>query len=126
MIFTASEQSYADAVIDSIDDEHLVYDRLYRYDLTWDGGRIYKDISKRTKDLSRCLIVDDTARHIKQTDNHIHIVPFNGDLAQDKALERLSAFLMQEARSGDLRLAARKYQAMRSVREVAGGSTNKL
>ena len=110
IVFTSADQSYADLVIDNIDKGGHVVERLYRNDLIWEGGHLYKDVGKRCGELSSCLIVDDKGKMIKQQENFLPILPFHGDLEQDTALMELCDFLEQNWASGDMRLVARKWK----------------
>lgn len=111
MVFTVGDQTYADAVIDEIDVRGLVYDRLYRQHLSWEGDFAYKDVSRYIRDLAHCLIVDDKREFVKQKQNMIKVPPFFGERDGDRFLEQLGEFL--ESSLGkedvDLRDVAREY-----------------
>ena len=115
IIFTSSDQEYADTVIDKLDHMNCIYDRLYRHDLTWDGGSVCKDIQKKSKDISQCLIIDDTPEYIKHKENFIYISPFLGFDTEDKALMNLVDFFKEEIKGReaefDLRTLASKYSS---------------
>lgn len=111
MIFTSSDQTYADALIDTVDSHGCIYDRLYRRDLSFSGKRIVKDISRFSKDLSACMIIDDSDGLIKHRENHFRVSPFFGDV-NDNSLDVIAGFLEQrlgETPDLDLRELVREY-----------------
>ena len=58
VIFTASLQRYADPIIDQIDPNYVVTQRLYRQHCTSLSGGYVKDLSRLGRDLSRTVLVD--------------------------------------------------------------------
>ena len=60
VIFTASMQPYADAVIDYIDPGRVVKHRLYRESCTDFGGNFVKDLSRLNRNLERTIIIDNS------------------------------------------------------------------
>ena len=92
IVFTASHQIYADAILDYIDPtKELIQHRLYRQHCTLTPGGYYvKDlriINPEQFDLSKIVIVDNSvysfAFHI---DNGIPIVPFYRDKSDEEML----------------------------------------
>ena len=62
IVFTASEKSYADAVLDEIDPNRLIRHRLYReHCLRLDRNLYTKDLRVINRDLSKVLLVDNSA-----------------------------------------------------------------
>jgi Dullard-like phosphatase family protein len=79
IVFTASHQNYADAILDELDPDGVLFDhRLYRQhcrELTNDF--FIKDLSKINRDLSKTVLVDNSAySYAMQADNGIPILPF--------------------------------------------------
>lgn len=58
VIFTASLQRYADPIIDQLDPNNVVTQRLYRQHCTSLSGGHVKDLSRLGRDLSRTVLVD--------------------------------------------------------------------
>lgn len=115
VVFTASHQSYADAILDELDPEHeLVDHRLYRQhcrELTTDF--FIKDLSKLNRDLARTLLVDNSAySYAMQTDNAVPILPFYE--GRDYELAALEHYLNRLADSEDVRPANRAYFQLHS------------
>ncbi|CAK0829896.1 unnamed protein product [Prorocentrum cordatum] len=61
VVFTASQQSYADKVIDALDPSGLlVAHRLYRGHCTEYRGAFFKDLGHLGRPLARCVLVDNS------------------------------------------------------------------
>ena len=90
-MYTASGSSYANTVIEHIDRHNFIHERLYRKDNIKQGERLYKDLSKLSKDLSRALLIDSRADTCLQSVNQLRIKPYTGD-ASDNELKRLTSF----------------------------------
>ena len=60
VIFTASNQVYADAVINFIDKGKVVKHRLYRESCTDFNGNFVKDLARINRDLEKVIIVDNS------------------------------------------------------------------
>ncbi len=89
-VFTASHQSYADAVLDFIDPEHTLFSfRLYRDSClkTHDGYyvkdlRIFHDL-----DLSDLVLIDNSVYSFAhQIENGVPIIPFYHDKNDEELL----------------------------------------
>ena len=63
VIFTAGLQDYADWVLDQLDQKGLIRYRLYRQHASPTGMYFVKDLSRLGRDLSRTIIVDNTAEN---------------------------------------------------------------
>jgi Dullard-like phosphatase family protein len=62
VVFTASEKSYADAVLDELDPTGLIKHRLYREHCLKLGHNLYtKDLRVINRDLSQMVLVDNSA-----------------------------------------------------------------
>ena len=60
IIFTASNQTYADYVIDQIDPNHVVSYRLYKESCSDLNGATVKDLSLLNRELKRLIIIDNS------------------------------------------------------------------
>lgn len=78
IVFTASTQSYANAILDEIDPDHSIFHhRLYRQHCTRVGDFFIKDLSRLNRDLKNVVLVDNAAySYILQLNNGIPILPF--------------------------------------------------
>ena len=105
VIFTAGVKSYADPIIDDIDEWHVVSHRLYRHHTYGEGEEYIKDLALLGRDLRYTLIVDNTKDNFKnQIDNGIQIRSWFGNYDDDK-LKMLRNLLIEivERRPKDLR-----------------------
>lgn len=91
VIYTASGSAYANTIIEHIDRHNLIHERLYRKDLVKRDDRLFKDLTKLSRDLGRAVIVDSKADTCLQGENHIKISTFFGD-KNDGELKRLMTF----------------------------------
>ncbi|MFN9899089.1 MAG: HAD family hydrolase [bacterium] len=61
VIFTAAMQDYADWVLDNLDTNKIISNRLYRQHAVRNGAVFIKDMSKLGRDLSKVIIVDNVS-----------------------------------------------------------------
>lgn len=101
IIYTSGDQRYADAIVDAIDPERFIKKRLYRFDLVWEGGSIYIDMSKFTENFDMCLLIDDSVGYIKQKENLIEVSPFYGYDNHDRCLKNLIEVFQSGLRGND-------------------------
>lgn len=95
--FTASEKSYADAILDEIDpDYQYISHRLYREHCVKLQNRVYaKDLSIINRDLSKMILVDNSPlSYLYQIENGVPILPYYGGedcelLALEKYLDKI-------------------------------------
>ena len=95
VLFTASNQFYADHVVDKIDPDHKIQFRLYRESCTEFSGCQVKDLSKLGRDLNRVIIVDNSSvAYLLQPYNAI---PNTGwyDNPDDRELVHIMEFLIE-------------------------------
>ena len=108
VIFTAAEQEYADWVLNQLDKDRIISHRLYRQHVSrLDEGGILKDLNLLGRDLSKCVIVDDTASNFANLpQNGIQIKKYIED-PNDTELSKLSQRLisMLNHPSNDIRIA---------------------
>jgi Dullard-like phosphatase family protein len=92
-VFTAATQDYADWMIDLVDPDRYVTNRLYRqHALPW-GPIFVKDLSRLGRDMDRTLIIDNVQENFMlQPDQGIFIFPWYDDPA-DNALFALTPLL---------------------------------
>lgn len=93
ILFTSSEQCYANTALRIIDSEFRIKFRLYRQHLVNDNGTLVKDLRVLGRSLSSILIVDDRATNFRlQPQNAIKISPWLGD-ENDRELVKLAQVL---------------------------------
>lgn len=96
-IFTASEKTYADAIIDKLDPERrFISKRYYNSDCDQLNGIFVKDVSKLGRPLKDVIIVDNTVLCFAfQLANGIPILSYYGDnKVNDRELLELKDFLL--------------------------------
>ncbi len=105
MIFTASHEAYANAVIDYLDPEgELIQHRLYRRHCDYiEEGYYVKDMRVLGRDLAKVVLVDNAAySYAFQVANGIPILPYyEGD--QDYELRALQEYLLSLRGCEDVR-----------------------
>lgn len=106
-VFTAGLPEYASQVLDKLDKNHVISQRLYRDSCTEMNGRYAKDLSLvATNDLGSVLLVDDNPfSYSLQPDNGVPIKPFVDDM-EDQELMKLAEFFDGCYQYEDLRDAA--------------------
>ena len=60
IVFTASNQTYADYVVDQLDPDHLISYRLYKESCSDLNGATVKDLSLLNRDLKKLIIIDNS------------------------------------------------------------------
>lgn len=125
-IFTASHQSYADAVLDQLIDPQRRYPRLYRQHCIRTNEGIYiKDLRViRNRLLKDIILVDNAVYSFGfQLTNGIPILPFYKD-EQDRELIQLVAYLknhivkaksIQQANAAQFKLASLAKQDLKQL-----------
>jgi CTD small phosphatase-like protein 2 len=93
IIFTASHQDYANAILDEMDpDKLLIHHRLYRQHCSVVNDTYIKDLSLINRDLKDMVLVDNAAySYAYQLSNGIPILPFYD--GKDYELSALEAYL---------------------------------
>jgi carboxy-terminal domain RNA polymerase II polypeptide A small phosphatase len=103
VVFTASLALYANPVMDLLDPNRVVHERLYREHCVLIGGCYVKDIAKLGRDLKRTLIIDNSPlSYALQPENSIPIDGFFTDEA-DRELERVLGLLEKAKTLPDVR-----------------------
>ena len=85
IIFTAALQTYADLVIDGIDPDGVISDRLYRQHTICIGNTNIKDLTKIGRDLKHVIIIDNFLENYSlQPQNGLNIMDFEGNEYDDE------------------------------------------
>ncbi|CZR55369.1 related to mitochondrial translocase protein [Phialocephala subalpina] len=93
VIFTSQPWGMAEPVIRKLDPYHIVTWPLFREATLYENGEYVKDLSYLNRDLSKVIIIDTKAEHVKkQPENAIILKPWEGD-PKDKELVALIPFL---------------------------------
>ena len=95
IIFTAALQNYADLVIDGIDPNGVISDRLYRQHTINIGNINIKDLNKLGRDIKHIIIIDNFKENYSlQPKNGLNIIDFEGNEYDDE-LEYLKEDLLK-------------------------------
>lgn len=105
--FTASEKSYADAILDFIDPANKIFDmRLYRHNCVKTPFGMVKDLRIiKNRDLKDIIIIDNSCLSFAfNINNGVPILPFF-DNDQDEELKHLTYYLnrLQDQNIADVR-----------------------
>ncbi|PFH62162.1 hypothetical protein XA68_14831 [Ophiocordyceps unilateralis] len=93
VLFTSVPFSYAEPLVRKLDPFRFIMWPLYREATKFEDGEIVKDLSFLNRDLSKVIIIDTNATHVrKQPENAIVLEPWKGDV-KDKELVGLIPFL---------------------------------
>ena len=85
IIFTAALQTYADLVIDGIDPDGVITDRLYRQHTVSVGNANIKDLDKIGRNLKHVIIIDNFMENFSlQPKNGLNIIDFEGNEYDDE------------------------------------------
>jgi CTD small phosphatase-like protein 2 len=106
VVFTASQQAYADKVIDALDPHgRMIKHRLYRQHCTERHGAYFKELGPLGRPLSHCILVDNSPISLAcNADNGILIKSWYGESSDEELLQLLG--VLQELRrspGGDCR-----------------------
>lgn len=90
VVFTASDQAYADQVIDQLDPNGFIKYRLYRQHCTQVRGAFFKECGLLGRPLSRCILVDNSPISVAcNADNGILIKSWYGDAFDRELIDLL-------------------------------------
>ena len=103
VVFTASQQVYADYILDELDNDGVIDHKLFRDSCVFVGGNYLKDLRILGRDLSKVIIVDNAISSFAyQVNNGIPIVSWY-DEQDDCELKELLPFLEKLAEVDDVR-----------------------
>ena len=95
IIFTAALKNYADLVIEGIDPDGVISDRLYRQHTVSVGNANIKDLDKLGRDIKHVIIVDNFLENFSlQPQNGLNILDFEGN-EYDEELDYLKKDLIK-------------------------------
>ncbi|KAG9228912.1 putative mitochondrial import inner membrane translocase subunit tim50 [Amylocarpus encephaloides] len=93
VIFTSQPWGMAEPVLRKLDPYHIVTWPLFREATLYENGEYVKDVSYLNRDLSKVIVIDTKASHVKnQPENAIILKPWEGQVG-DKDLVGLIPFL---------------------------------
>lgn len=125
VVFTASQQSYADKVLNALDPHGtLIAHRLYRCHCTELRGAFFKELGLLGRPLTQCVLVDNSPISVAcNADNSVLIRSWYGD-QQDKELLELLKILKETSSQDDCRMYLGPRYGLRelfeAMRESAG------
>jgi len=118
MVFTASHEYYANAVMDYIDPKkEYIQHRLTRKHCETLGMNLVKDLRILNRDLKDVILVDNLASsYAVNLENGIPIIPFTTN-SDDQELMKLAEFLKKIHKSGDVRSSIDGYFQTKSFKK---------
>ena len=113
VIFTASVQPYADALVDLLDPSgELCHHRLFRGSCVWWKSSYVKDLSLLGRDLSKSIIVDNSPlSYAFQPENALPILSFYEDRSDVELYKMISVLEKLAAADVDVR----RFEGLRSL-----------
>ena len=101
IIFTSSAQSYANSILDKIDQQKKFFSyRLYKKHTSFEGGKTIKDLSKIGRDLKKIIFVDNLRVNAKYQLDNLYLIKTWTDDIMDNELEILGNYLESIVNSG--------------------------
>ena len=118
VLYSPSIDAVADPVVTSLDKSGCIMHRLYRDATYYKDGVHMKDLSRLNRNINRMVVLDDDPLECGMNpENMIRIPPYTDpNDREDKALERITPFLIEIAREGydNIPELLRQYQGMDS------------
>jgi len=103
VVYTASLNKYADVLLDLLDPHRVIRTRLFRESCVFYEGNYVKDLSLLNRDLSQCVIIDNSpASYLFHPENAIDCTSFIDDVS-DRELDHIGKFLVGVTDVVDLR-----------------------
>mmetsp|Transcript_30488 Transcript_30488/g.57706 ORF Transcript_30488/g.57706 Transcript_30488/m.57706 type:complete len:465 (+) Transcript_30488:279-1673(+) len=103
VVYTASLNKYADVLLDLLDPQRVIRTRLFRESCVFYEGNYVKDLSLLNRDLSQCIIIDNSpASYLFHPENAIDCTSFIDDVS-DRELDHIGKFLVGVTDVADLR-----------------------
>jgi len=103
VVYTASLNKYADVLLDLLDPHRVIRTRLFRESCVFYEGNYVKDLSLLNRDLSQCIIIDNSpASYLFHPENAIDCTSFIDDVS-DRELDHIGKFLVGVTDVVDLR-----------------------
>jgi len=100
VLFTSMPLAYADQIVKKLDPYHFMLFSLFREGTRYENGQYIKDLSYLNRPLSKTIIIDTKAEHVKaQPENAIVLKPWKGD-PKDRELVELIPYLEHIAAIG--------------------------
>lgn len=120
-VFTAGVVSYANVVIDKIDEKNSIRHKLFRDACTLHEGKLVKDLSRLGRDLGRTIIVDNRSSAFAfHPENGIKCTSFYGETA-DEELHKLTDFLLlADTNTNDIRPWIKQWTGFTERNQVRG------
>lgn len=110
MVYTASLSKYADPLLDCLDVNKVISKRLFRENCVFHDGHYVKDLSLLNRDISQCIIVDNSPMSYSfHPDNAIDCTSFIDD-PTDVELWQIGDFLVGIRNCEDVRLLCRHWR----------------
>eukprot|EP00331_Platyophrya_macrostoma_P013502 CAMPEP_0176409566 /NCGR_PEP_ID=MMETSP0127-20121128/2570_1 /TAXON_ID=938130 /ORGANISM="Platyophrya macrostoma, Strain WH" /LENGTH=176 /DNA_ID=CAMNT_0017788961 /DNA_START=35 /DNA_END=562 /DNA_ORIENTATION=+ len=102
-IFTASEEEYAEAILNRLGIRHYFRKVYSRDSCILMNGHNYKDLSTLPHPAKDTILIDDMVHHLtNQSDQVLIVAPFTGN-SWDKELLKLAPFLVELSKVSDIR-----------------------
>jgi len=122
VVYTASLDKYADPLLDLLDPHRVIRTRLFRESCVFFEGNYIKDLSQLDRDLSQCIIIDNSASsYLFHPENAIDCSSFIDD-RNDRELDHIGAFLVGIKDSKDVRGLAPKWRRFpKPHKKLSGG-----
>lgn len=104
VVFTASQQAYADKVINALDPERkLIKHRLYRQHCTEVRGAFFKELGLLGRQLGQCILVDNSPISVAcNADNGVLIQSWYGDRSDRELVDLLAVLQDLQVQGGDV------------------------
>ena len=120
VVFTSSEKSYADSILNYIDKDHVwIHHRLFREDCVEVSKDVFiKDLRVLGRDLKNVVLVDNAPYAFGfQLENGYPIIPFY-DCKEDEEIKKLTQYLLQISNADSVLLENRRKFRLNEILDV--------